>query len=298
MERDSASVMAEIKKYEDTLAKEPASYCFAPLAELYRKTGNLDDAVATAKRGCELHPDYVGGIMALGRAYFENGMKAESRAALERVINITPDNLLALKLLSLLYQEQGDTAAACKALRSILAQNPDDHESQALLDSLTSDEVDLEELEIIEDLTDEDLIDEDDFSVSLGQSEPPEDGADAAAEAKNPISTSTLAELYVSQGFLSHAVKIYQEMLNADPDNADLRKRVDELSRAAAEEAAEETAEGVNGMPEGEPAGEKDIVASAVVDRVPFEAEMPAAVSEDRVIETLERWLDTIRRRR
>lgn len=293
MELDAASVLTEIKKYEDALAKDPASYCFAPLAELYRKMGNLDDAITTAKQGCELHPDYVGGFMALGRAYFEKGMKVESRAALERVVGITPDNLLALKLLSQLYLEQGETAAADKVLRLILFQSPEDHESQALLDSLMSGEVELEEGEIIEELTDEDLLVDEEFVVSPGETGSQGGNDDVVTEKKNPISTSTLAELYVSQGFMTHALTIYREMLDSDPDNADLKKRVDELARAVAEEAG-----GVGtGLPEDDEAVTESAVTSGAAGHHPADMEMAAAVTEDRVIETLEKWLDTIRRR-
>src|SRR5512136_1929568 len=100
MEQESPSFWADIKKYEETLKKDPKSYCFAPLSELYRKLGMVDDAITVAKRGCELHPDYVGGYMALGRGYFEKGMNAEARAALEKVVRVTPDNLLAQRILS------------------------------------------------------------------------------------------------------------------------------------------------------------------------------------------------------
>jgi tetratricopeptide (TPR) repeat protein len=290
---DVASVLTEIKKYEDTLVKDPASYCFAPLAELYRKMGNLDDAITTAKQGCELHPDYVGGFMALGRAYFEKGMKAESRAAIERVVDITPDNLLALKLLSRLYLEQGETPAADKVLRLILSQNPEDHESQALLDSLITDEVELEEGEIIEELTDEDLIDDEEFVFSPGETGSSAGNDDVVTEKKNPISTSTLAELYVSQGFMTNALTIYREMLDSDPDNADLKKRVDELARAVAEEAG-----GIGtGLPEDDEAVTERAAISRAAGHHPADLEIGGGVTEDRVIETLEKWLDTIRRR-
>ena len=294
MALDVASVLTEIKKYEDTLVKDPASYCFAPLAELYRKMGNLDDAVTTAKLGCELHPDYVGGFMALGRAYFEKGMKAESRAALERVVGITPDNLLALKLLSHLYLEQGETADAGKALRMILSQSPDDHESQALLDSLTNGEVELEEEEIIEELSDEDLLEDEEFVVSLDETDSPLANDDVVTDKKNPISTSTLAELYVAQGFMSHALTIYREMLNTDPDNADLKKRVDELARAVAVEAGDVG----TGLPENDEALTESAATSVAAGHHPPDMEMAAACTEDRAVETLEKWLDTIRRRR
>ena len=131
-----ASVRADIQKYEETLAKDPGSYCFAPLAELYRKLGLLDDAINVAKRGCDLHPEYVGGYMALGRACLEKGLQEEGRDALEKVVSIAPDNMLAQKLLSRMYVEQGNSTAAGEPCNSILSQNPDEVESNALLESL------------------------------------------------------------------------------------------------------------------------------------------------------------------
>ena len=128
MEQEGPSFWADIKKFEDTLEKDPNSHCFAPLSELYRKVGMVDDAINIAKRGCELHPEYVGGYMALGRAFFEKGMNAECRQALEKVVRVTPDNLLAQKILGQIYIDAGDVAAAEKSLKTILAQNPDDTE--------------------------------------------------------------------------------------------------------------------------------------------------------------------------
>lgn len=329
MENDETSFWADIKKYEDTLAREPGSFCFAPLAELYRKQGLLDEAIAVAQRGCEAHPDYVGGHMALGRAYYEKGMKDESRGALEKVVGMTPDNLLAQKLLSHLYLEQGDTTAAARALRLILSQSPDDAESRALLDSLkdfapaaahqalavagegageeeeffpefaiedadplTEDGIDLEDAEIIEELTDEDLLAEDEFIVS------PAEKDDAARGGKNPLSTVTLAELYVSQGFTKRALTIYRELLETDPDNAELKKRLYQLKEAIDEDAANARHSLLAGeVKETEAAGGAESAGSA--DSAAPPEGMPAgAAADEQVIETLEKWLDAIRRRR
>lgn len=136
MEKDATSFWAEIKKYEDTLARDPGSCCFAPLAELYRRIGLVDDAILTAQKGTELHPDYVGGHLALGRAFADKGMKIEARESLERVVRFTPENLLAQKALSQLYLEIGETALARAALEVLLNANPNDSESRIALESL------------------------------------------------------------------------------------------------------------------------------------------------------------------
>jgi tetratricopeptide (TPR) repeat protein len=264
METESPSFWADIKKYEDMLAKDPNSYCFAPLAELYRKLGMLDDAINIAKRGCEIHPEYVGGYMALGRAYFEKEMRAESRLALEKVVRVTPDNLLAQRLLSQIYIDLGETEAAEKALQIILFQNPADLESQVLLNSLTriagkaaeplaepvdealqtgagetvdvddglfpgeeEEALDLEEAVLIEELDGEP--DEEGALVYPEQDAGNEPSFLVDQEERDPLTTTTLAELYVSQGFLKRALTIYRELLKTDPDNAELKQRLFEL---------------------------------------------------------------------
>jgi tetratricopeptide (TPR) repeat protein len=50
-----------------------------------------------------------------------------------------------------------------------------------------------------------------------------------ADENDNEILTATLAELYVSQGFLEKAIKIYKKLLNEQPDKQEWAKRLAEI---------------------------------------------------------------------
>lgn len=328
MEHDATTFWSDIKKYEDALAKDPGSYCFAPLAELYRKMGLLDEAITVAKKGCDLHPDYVGGHMALGRAFFEKGMKSESKEVLEKVVGFTPDNLMALKILSQIYAENGQNYAAEQTIRMVLAQNPADSESQELLDSLKKspvqelsvtfetpdsseggespasgaqscelsldDEEIIEDAEIIEELTDEEPAEVDFNFTPPGEafSEPEKDDT---AEGKDPLITVTMAELYVSQGFIKRALTIYRELLDTDPENADWKNRLYELKAAIDEDtaiargdvAAGKTAEADSAQSPGQP----DFLMSE------DEKTLPAA-PDTLVLGTLEKWLETIRRKR
>jgi tetratricopeptide (TPR) repeat protein len=272
MEQEGPSFWADIKKYEDTLERDPNSYCFAPLSELYRKVGMVDDAIIIAKRGCELHPEYVGGYMALGRAYFEKGMNTECRQALEKVVRVTPDNLLAQRILGQIYFDSGDVAAAEESLKTILAQNPDDTESRILLNSLTRiaganthpaaevegekvaengiAEIEKKDNEPLREEDDEEIIDllesdiVEDFPEDTEQEEVlpcteesdisvPDIIIDGEMERKDPLLTVTLAELYVAQGFPERAVTIYRELLETDPDNAGLKNRLDALEKGS-----------------------------------------------------------------
>jgi tetratricopeptide (TPR) repeat protein len=313
MEQD---LLAEINRFMEMLAREPNSYCFAPLADLYRKSGLLDDAIAVARRGCEIHPDYVGGYLALGRACREKGLNDESRAALEKVAAITPDNLLAQKLLSSIYLEQGDKLKAEKSLQMVIAQSPEDLESRSLLDSLVGDSSDetafalspttetavyrssgpedfeieedeegiLEDLEFIEELSDEDLLEFD-------EEDPAQFADDSETGFTSPMVTVTMAELYLSQGFAPRALTIYREMLASDPNNADLRKRILDVSAMI-----EEGSSGDVWSPAARPEDVADATSPEQFSML--EGSTPSSGVGDNVVETLEKWLDAIKGRR
>ncbi|HEU0265302.1 MAG TPA: tetratricopeptide repeat protein, partial [Geobacterales bacterium] len=128
--------VAEVTKYEQMLEKDPNSLCFAPLADLYRKAGLLEQALAVATHGAELHPSYEGGLIALARAYQEQGLKAEARAVFERVVASSPENLRAQKHLANLYLEAGDLPAAERALNVVVMLDGSDKDAQQKLDTL------------------------------------------------------------------------------------------------------------------------------------------------------------------
>lgn len=327
MEQDVTSFWPEIQKHEEALAKDPASYSFVPLADIYRKVGLLDEAIETAKKGCELHPDYAGGFMALGRACLEKGMKDESRSALEKVIAITPDNIMARRILSQIYVDHGEMAAARESLRYILSVNPADQKCRTLLDSLDSnpreelsetsganldkessgeggqffeflpeeDEI-IEDAELLEDFVDDATPGEEEFIRVSSLEEPIQDEKKPSGEDEDPLITATMAELYASQGFLKRALTIYRGLLETDPDNVEWNNRLYELKMAIDEDTAIARK---GAMEEG-----------STVSVLPFHEELPASVGEDlvkvapeavgeeTVLATLGKWLETIRRRR
>ena len=324
MTPENESFRAEIKRYEDILGGDPTSYCFAPLAELYRKSGLLDEAIGTARKGIELHPDYVGGYLALGRACFDKGEQAESRTALERVVRVTPDNLSAQKLLSRIYIDIGENGLARKALETILVLNPGDQESRASLDDLGlhersfetdadlfsadgeapavtvtglgDDESFLDEAEIIEELTDE-VFDEEGFGAGLAGELPGKEalGVEARLFAEepasdetvsDPLATATIAELYIEQGFMKKALKIYRDLLDANPDNEELRQRIVDLKHRIDEDEARARE---NAFTAHMPYGEE--LAEAVCEKSEGEEQADA-------VAVLEGWLDTIGRMR
>ena len=125
MIQEAASLWIGIKKYEEILERNPQALSFAPLAELYRKVGLIEDALEVAKRGAALYPDFAAGQMALARIYLDKSMKREGTAALETVVRITPENTEAQRLLATLYTDAGKSAAAESCLAIANALEPD-----------------------------------------------------------------------------------------------------------------------------------------------------------------------------
>lgn len=90
------------------------------------------------------------------------------------------------------------------------------------IDTATYGEEIIDDLEII-DIDEADLIEEeepDNVSEALGAPDP---------KHHDPLSTATLAELYVQQGFIDKALGIYHAILAADPNDSKARSRIAEL---------------------------------------------------------------------
>uniref|UniRef100_C6E0S1 Tetratricopeptide TPR_2 repeat protein n=1 Tax=Geobacter sp. (strain M21) TaxID=443144 RepID=C6E0S1_GEOSM len=254
MVEDALSFWTEIQRYEDMLAADAKSLCFAPLSELYRKLGLLDDAIMVAEKGCAAHPDLPAGFLALGTACYAKGLTGQARSALERAVALQPNHLEALKLLGQLYVEQNEVGLARKVLEQVLQQDPDDLESSLLLNSVAvppsyeEPEELLEDLEIIEELEEvvEEVVEparpqasaaaaplEDDDIWAIEDLEEvevePLSPQRSEAATPDPLTTATLAELYVSQGFIEKALGIYRELITAHPANSQYRLRCAEL---------------------------------------------------------------------
>ncbi|QEM68647.1 tetratricopeptide repeat protein [Geobacter sp. FeAm09] len=320
MQQDSGSFWTEIKAYEERLAANPDSFCFARLAEIYLKVGLTDDALHVARKGVAKHPGHVAGQRALALACHDKGLTDECRSALELVVAAVPEDRDSLKLLGRLYAGSGNEPAAIRALSTVLDLNPDDEECRIELEAIgravggfapaaaspaaqpehpdsafvpfDAEEEIIEDLEVLE-LDESNLIEE---LPAGGETEP----EPAAAAHHDPLSTTTLAELYVQQGFVAKALAIYQTILADDPANRAALARVAELSAAGAG--------GAEPWGGDAPAVSDDVESPEYgdSDEVRFDAPPAAAAvadtglkprgEADNALETLEGWLENIRR--
>jgi tetratricopeptide (TPR) repeat protein len=89
---------AELERYLRIYQENPDSRVFAPLADLYRRLGRLEEAENVCREGIGRHPYYAGGRVAYAHILLDKGLWDEALTEIEAVVNFYPDNLLARKI--------------------------------------------------------------------------------------------------------------------------------------------------------------------------------------------------------
>jgi tetratricopeptide (TPR) repeat protein len=195
-------------KYENA----PDSYVFAPLADAYRKSGMLEEALEICKNGLRKHPSYPSGKVVLGKCHFDLGEVDEAQSSFEEVLELDAQNLVALKYLGMIQAGRGDLDAARGHFKRILAIDPDNREITSML----------EDLQVAEDTgvtPGRRSVKDKDFEgdpISLGD----DDGT------SDELATTTLADIYAEQGYKDKAARIYKEVLQRQPDNEAIKKKL------------------------------------------------------------------------
>lgn len=91
--------LGELERYLRIFQENPDSRVFAPLADLYRRLGRLQEAEEICREGIQRHPYYAGGRVALAHVLLDSSRLDEALAEVESVVTYYPDNLLARKIL-------------------------------------------------------------------------------------------------------------------------------------------------------------------------------------------------------
>jgi tetratricopeptide (TPR) repeat protein len=105
---------ARIRDLKRRLELDPSSRLFVTLAEEYRKSGLLPEALSVLQKGLLAHPSYLSAHVALGRAYLEAGQITEAIATFTRVLSSDPGNLVSAKSLADIYLSRGEGVEAIK----------------------------------------------------------------------------------------------------------------------------------------------------------------------------------------
>ncbi len=190
----------EIEQLLRRAEAEPRTHTFARLADLYRRAGEHERALDVIREGLGDHPYYLDARLLHARVLLELGREEAARVEFEHILTLDPANPLACIALGVERVETGGSAAAASA----------DEWLEALDEGWRSDGA---------------------------EARPAPDGGAAGAPAvpSKGIETSTLAELYASQGLFERAIGVYEQMLSHDPENPDLLAARAELRRRAEE---------------------------------------------------------------
>ena len=299
MQQQSASFWADIKHFEERLAEDPDSYLFAQLAVVYLKVQLIDDALHTARQGVAKFPAFVAGQRALAMACHAKGLVDECRQVLEKVTAAIPEDAEAQKMLARLLLECGERDAAKKIILVLLSFYPEDAEcleelnileqpAQIPFEDSSASLIDKSVVELQH--PDEETGETDDEIICLTEDDIWVEELEAPVflppVQHDPLSTATLAELYVQQGFISKALDIYHALLIEDPTNAEVQSRIADLEGKEASTAVVDVYP-VDHDPE-------PVIMFPESSALP--PDIPVQGRADEAITTLEGWLDTIRR--
>ena len=194
------ALAAAIRRYEERLAKDASSLGFAVLADLYRKAGRLDDAIALCRDGLLRHPHYATARLILAKALLARQEFPGALAEIEAILRVTPKDVQCHRLASEVHRRLGHIDDAVRHLEQAASLDPGDRESRALLGLLRAEA-------------------------------PVGDSAVARLLADDTFVTIAFGTLCMEQGLADEATIVFTRLLRNNPDDAGARERLETALR-------------------------------------------------------------------
>lgn len=132
--------MASSARIDELLQKfgeNPRRY-FAPLANEYRKLGDVDQAIALCREHLADQPGHMSGHIVYGQALFEKGELVEAQRVFETALALDPENLIALRHLGDISRAYGDPERAREWYQRVLEADPRNEEILAQIEALAA----------------------------------------------------------------------------------------------------------------------------------------------------------------
>ena len=126
----------EIERLTEKLSKDPNSIVFAPLADSYRRSGLIEEAIDIVKKGLDKHPGYASAYIVLGRCYQDQKMYELARAEFEKALEVAPENFVAAKLYASMLVSLGQKEEAIKRFKQLLETDPGNADVERSLEEL------------------------------------------------------------------------------------------------------------------------------------------------------------------
>jgi tetratricopeptide (TPR) repeat protein len=121
-------------------ARDPEGRAFAPLADAYRRKGELDEAASLVEDGLARLPDFTPGHLVAARIHRARGDLEAARASLDQVLERDGENTLALLSLAEVARDTGDREGAMAGLQRLLALDPQHREARLVLGRMEAGE--------------------------------------------------------------------------------------------------------------------------------------------------------------
>jgi len=127
---------SEIAKLSERYSKDPKSRIFVQLADAYRKSNMVDEALEVLKQGLQHHPQYPLAHLIQGRCFFDKRLYTQAKESFDKVIKFDPQNIVALRMIAQVCETLKDEAGQIAAYKGLLAVDPSDATAQEKLNVL------------------------------------------------------------------------------------------------------------------------------------------------------------------
>ena len=115
---------SEIEKLEKRWLENPKGRNFGPLADAYRKAGEVDRAIDLCKAGLERHPDYVSAHIVFARCLIDQKNDAGASDVFRKVLALDPRLADAHNNLGTLLAADGKRDEAIAAYKQAIDTDP------------------------------------------------------------------------------------------------------------------------------------------------------------------------------
>jgi tetratricopeptide (TPR) repeat protein len=177
--------------YAEIIDKIETPSASVPLVKLLLKEGKTEIAIKACLKALEIFPDDMNIRRLLAETYFQHGRFELAEKELQKLADQIAEFTSVFKLQANLFKKKERLKEAIRVLKVYLVHHRDDKEAIQLLSELSSS----------------------------GQEEQP------------VLPTPTLAEIFFNQGALEEAIKVYQQVVEAAPDDEKSKMRLNELKQ-------------------------------------------------------------------
>lgn len=199
---DDPATALLIRRYEERLARDPASLSFATLADLYRKVGRIAEAIALCRDGLRRVPHYTTARLILAKTLLAGGDLVAARSELDAILEGNPNDAECHRLLAEVDRRRGDVEASVRHLETAVRLDPGDRDAKAALRLLRP-----------------------------GAGGLPEGGLGRVLR-DDVFATATFGAACLEQGLVEEAADIFGRLLRKDPANQRARDGLEQALRA------------------------------------------------------------------